>query len=214
MDEIKAEIDALDLYLREGVYLPNVHPIVYEIAPHLTSKRIFLQDGDALVYPYQGLIEILQYLNKKFPWLERIATYATPQDLLRRSVEELKALRAKQCKALKLVQRCQLLVYYYGKIITKDKSLDGKGHIIYDDQDFPLWIEYYGGENGHIMVHYKGETVLEAVGESVDDMELRIYKPGKWIGRVIELTKPIEKDLEEYIRRDLLWELNKWTPIE
>ncbi|MBT4512356.1 MAG: radical SAM protein [Chloroflexi bacterium] len=93
VEEIKEEIDALDLYLREGVCLPHIHPVVYQVASHLTTKRVFLQDGDALVYPYPKLVEVLQYLNVKFPWLEKIAAYATPQDLLRRSVEELKVLK-------------------------------------------------------------------------------------------------------------------------
>ncbi|MBM3133279.1 MAG: radical SAM protein, partial [Chloroflexi bacterium] len=56
-------------------------------------KKVFLQDGDALVYPYPQLAEALEYLNAKFPWIERVAAYSTPQDLLRRSVEELKVLK-------------------------------------------------------------------------------------------------------------------------
>ena len=93
IEEVKAEIDALHLYVRSGIRLTDVHPIVYEVAPNLGSKRIFLQDSDALVYPYPKLREILQYLNKKFPDLERISAYATPQDLLRRNAEELKVLK-------------------------------------------------------------------------------------------------------------------------
>jgi radical SAM superfamily enzyme YgiQ (UPF0313 family) len=38
-------------------------------------------------------MEALQYLGQKFPYIERIASYATPQDILRRSVDELKALK-------------------------------------------------------------------------------------------------------------------------
>lgn len=90
--EVKQEIDALQMALR-GVYLPNVDPVIYELAPQMASKRVFLQDGDALVYPYPQLVEVLEYLNAQFPWIERIASYATPQDLLRRSVEELRRLK-------------------------------------------------------------------------------------------------------------------------
>lgn len=93
LTEVKQEIDALQMALK-GVYLPNVDPIIYELAPQLASKRVFLQDGDALVYPYPQLVEALEYLNARFPWIERVAAYATPQDLLRRSVEELKRLKA------------------------------------------------------------------------------------------------------------------------
>ncbi|MFP3975935.1 MAG: B12-binding domain-containing radical SAM protein [Dehalococcoidia bacterium] len=93
VEDVKAEIDALALYLRNGVRTPGVHPIVYELAPYMESKRVFLQDADALVYPHEKMVEVLQYLNYKFPDLERVAAYATPQDLLRRSVDQLKALR-------------------------------------------------------------------------------------------------------------------------
>ena len=67
--------------------------VVYAIAQDWDGKRIFLQDGDALIYPFPKLREVLQYLNEKLPSVERIGTYATPQDILRRSLDELKELR-------------------------------------------------------------------------------------------------------------------------
>jgi radical SAM superfamily enzyme YgiQ (UPF0313 family) len=39
------------------------------------------------------LREVLQHVNEKLPGVERIGTYATPQDILRRSKDELKELR-------------------------------------------------------------------------------------------------------------------------
>lgn len=67
--------------------------IVYYILQEWDGRKVFLQDGDALVYPYPKLLSALQYLNQKFPNIQRIASYATPQDILRRSVAELKALK-------------------------------------------------------------------------------------------------------------------------
>ncbi len=93
VEGVKDEIDALAQYLQSGLIRRDIHPIVYALAPQLSSKRVFLQDGDALAYPYAKLVEVLEYLNEKFPWLERIAAYSTPQDLLRRSIEELKTLK-------------------------------------------------------------------------------------------------------------------------
>jgi radical SAM superfamily enzyme YgiQ (UPF0313 family) len=90
---IKSEIDALALFTESRIRLPNIPKIVYAIAQDWDGKRIFLQDGDALVYPFPKLREVLQYLNEKLPHVERIGTYATPQDILRRSVDELKELR-------------------------------------------------------------------------------------------------------------------------
>lgn len=90
IEEVKKEIDALALSLKHGVYLPSI-----PISPlnYWDGKRVFLQDGDALVYPLPKLKEALQYLNGRLPFLERIATYGTPQDILRRSVSQLKILR-------------------------------------------------------------------------------------------------------------------------
>ena len=93
LPEIKQEIDALALYVGHGVRLSNVAPIVYVIAHSWDGKRIFLQDGDALAYPFGWLVEVLEHLNRRFPELERIASYATPQDILRRAPEELKRLK-------------------------------------------------------------------------------------------------------------------------
>ncbi len=93
LDEVKKEIDALSVCMERGIYLPTVPDIVYFIARQWDGKRVFLQDSDALVYPFPKLKEALQYLNEKFPKLERIATYATPQDILRRSPSELADLK-------------------------------------------------------------------------------------------------------------------------
>ncbi len=93
IDEVKREIDALALYTMSGIRLPGIPDIVYVIARDWDGKRIFLQDGDALVYPFPRLKETLEYLNEKFPKLERIGIYATAQDILRRSLDELKSLK-------------------------------------------------------------------------------------------------------------------------
>ncbi|MFA5066074.1 MAG: radical SAM protein [Dehalococcoidia bacterium] len=93
LQDVKSEIDAMSIYMNSRVALPGQPDIVYAILRRWDGKRVFLQDGDALVYPYPGLVEALQYLNVKFPSLERIASYATPQDVLRRSAAELKALK-------------------------------------------------------------------------------------------------------------------------
>jgi radical SAM superfamily enzyme YgiQ (UPF0313 family) len=93
LDEVKQEIDAMSLYMNQRMWVAGMPDIVYEILADWNGKRVFLQDGDALVYPYPKLIEALKYLNQKFSAIERIASYATPQDILRRSLKELKSLK-------------------------------------------------------------------------------------------------------------------------
>lgn len=55
--------------------------------------RIFLADGDALVMKTEDLLEVIGYARECFPKAERISSYGTPKDVLRKSEEELRALR-------------------------------------------------------------------------------------------------------------------------
>jgi radical SAM superfamily enzyme YgiQ (UPF0313 family) len=55
-------------------------------------RRVFLEEGDALIYPQRRLVDVLEYLNKKFPHKEKVGTYATPQSALIKSVDELREL--------------------------------------------------------------------------------------------------------------------------
>jgi radical SAM superfamily enzyme YgiQ (UPF0313 family) len=118
IDDVKSEIDALAAFMRSGIQLSNVSKVVYAVAQRWNGKKVFLQDGDALVYPFPKLKEVLQYLNEKLPSVERIGTYATPQDILRRSSEELKELR-----------RLKLGIFYTGLESGDDELLQkiGKG---------------------------------------------------------------------------------------
>ena len=103
VEDVEKEIDALSVFVRQGVRVPGIPDIVYLLARGWDGKRVFLQDGDALVYPYARLVEVLEHLNEIFPNLERVAAYATDQDILRRSPEELTELR-----------RLKLDIFYLG----------------------------------------------------------------------------------------------------
>jgi radical SAM superfamily enzyme YgiQ (UPF0313 family) len=118
VEDVKKEIDALALFTRKGIRLSGVSNVVYDIAQGWDGKMVFLQDADALVYPFPKLKEVLQYLNEKLPSIERIGIYATPQDILRRRVDELKELK-----------RLKLGIIYMGLETGDDELLQkiGKG---------------------------------------------------------------------------------------
>ena len=82
--DIAAEIEAI----------PEGHRSQYQ--------RIFLADGDALVYPQAGLIEILDLLNVKFPNLTRVGVYASPKSLTTKKVEEMEQLKSRKLRILYL----------------------------------------------------------------------------------------------------------------
>ncbi len=64
------------------------------------ARRVFLADGDALVLPTDDLLRILDKLDAAFPELARVSIYATPINLLRKSVDELAALKARKLTLL------------------------------------------------------------------------------------------------------------------
>lgn len=93
LEDVKKEIDAVALYAERGIFIPGMPDIVYAISQNWDGKTIFLQDGDALVYPLPGLKTALEHINQKLPFVKRVAAYATAQDILRISSSDLKELR-------------------------------------------------------------------------------------------------------------------------
>jgi hypothetical protein len=79
--------------------------IIEEIAgiPEIYRKavnRVFLADGDALVYPYEGLVSILDALSARFPRLARVGAYASPASLKTKNPQQLETLREKRLRIL------------------------------------------------------------------------------------------------------------------
>lgn len=56
-------------------------------------KKVFLADGDALILKTEDLVRILKHIKAELPSCERIGIYATPQDINRKSLDELKTLK-------------------------------------------------------------------------------------------------------------------------
>jgi radical SAM superfamily enzyme YgiQ (UPF0313 family) len=82
VDEILAEVSDIPAHYRQRV------------------DRIFLADGDAIVYPLAGLVRILDGLSAAFPSLTRVGAYASPRSLTTKSADELELLREKRLRIL------------------------------------------------------------------------------------------------------------------
>lgn len=76
--DIENEIDQLKLYFERLKVRPS---------------RFFLCDGDALGASQKLLVGVLKKLNNSFPWIERVGIYATAQNMLDKSLEQLVELR-------------------------------------------------------------------------------------------------------------------------
>ncbi len=65
-----------------------------EVAPYGPFRKVFLADGDALIIPQPKLVALLEYLIQKLPGLRRVGIYGNAKSILRKTVEELRALKA------------------------------------------------------------------------------------------------------------------------
>ncbi|MGB0989702.1 MAG: radical SAM protein [Halarcobacter sp.] len=107
LDEIFKDIDSMSIYSDE--------------------RRVFLADGDALACETSFLVEVLTYLKKSFPKLQRVSSYASPYNLLQKSQEELNLLRE---HGLSLVyygieSGNHELLKYVNKPMNPDKMAEG-----------------------------------------------------------------------------------------
>ncbi len=57
------------------------------------QRRLFLCDGDALIIPQTRLLNILQAIRERLPWVTRVGTYANAKSLQMKSLEELQILK-------------------------------------------------------------------------------------------------------------------------
>lgn len=89
--------------------------------------KIFLADGDALIIPTPKLLEILDYINEKFPENERISLYASPKSILLKTPEELEEIRKRGVKLIYigLESGDDEVLQEIKKGVTSDKILEG-----------------------------------------------------------------------------------------
>ena len=116
VEEVKKDIDTVQEIVSEVKALSWMHGFAGEItaplvnlllqkAPHYPEgfrsvalwlygggKTVFLQDANSLVLKTDQLVEILNYLKKTFPSIERITTYARAKTVSKKTVEELRDL--------------------------------------------------------------------------------------------------------------------------
>ncbi len=66
------------------------------------ARKIFLADGDPMAAPTDYLLKVLDLMNRRFPTLERISTYAGPTNLMAKTPEELGMLKERKLDLLYL----------------------------------------------------------------------------------------------------------------
>jgi len=66
------------------------------------ARKIFLADGDPMAAPTDYLVKVLDLMNRRFPSLERISTYAGPTNLMAKTPQELGMLKERKLDLLYL----------------------------------------------------------------------------------------------------------------
>lgn len=89
-------------------------------------ERIFLADGDALILPMDYLLTVLDYIRDHFPECERVSAYASTKALMRKSDDELKALREHglQMVYVGLETGLEPLLKKYDKGVTAEEIIE------------------------------------------------------------------------------------------
>ena len=86
-----------NMYKAKKFHVHTVEEVIGDLseARRMSSyvDRIFLADGDALVYRTQDLVTILDAIKRIYPECTRVTSYATPRSLLLKTDAELKLLR-------------------------------------------------------------------------------------------------------------------------
>lgn len=67
--------------------------IRYAAAHFQFLRRLFITDGDALILPQPRLLEILAKIRRHLPWIQRVGLYGNAKSILRKSPNDLAALR-------------------------------------------------------------------------------------------------------------------------
>ena len=130
-------------------------------------SRVFFADGDALVVKTELLLELLAYVHKNFPYVERITSYGTAKDVLAKSEEDLKALAAAGLE----------MVYIGAESAIKSAELINQMNPEYASF---LTLRLYEGTQMNEEVK-RGEMELITPDEIVEEMELfltHIDSPG------------------------------------
>lgn len=104
------------MYKSKKYQVRNIEDIFKEIDiladMYPAANKVFLADGDALSLSTDYLVKVLHYLKRSFPKLSRVSVYATAQNVLEKSEEE-----------LSLLYENKLNLIYYGIETGNDELL-------------------------------------------------------------------------------------------
>ncbi len=191
--------------MEEEPSLSNSHGLVMVINwLNSGGKTAFLQDGNSLVMKTDKLVDVLTYLRKTFPTLERVTTYARSKSLARKELDELKKIKEAGLDRLHVGLETgddELLTKIKKGVTSEEQIIGGKKAMAAGFQLSEYWMPGLGGKKmwqqhakntarvmNEINPHYiRSRPFFPSPGSPL----LEEYESGK-----LELLSPVET-LEE-----------------
>ncbi|MDI6753373.1 MAG: radical SAM protein [Thermodesulfobacteriota bacterium] len=115
------------LFNRPGPYGHAFQSIIGWL--YFGGTQVFLQDANSLMANTPDLVEIIKYLKEKFPSIQRITSYARARTLAKKSVSELKEIRASGLSRIHIGMETgydPLLQYMKKGVTAKEQIQAGK----------------------------------------------------------------------------------------
>lgn len=144
-------------------------------------RTVFLQDANSLIMNTQDLVEILRHLKERFPFIERVTSYARAKTVSKKSPEELSELRAAGLTRLHIGMEsgCDDVLELISKGVTAEEHiLAGRKAM---DAGFDL-SEYYmpglGGERFSRENALESARVLSAINPTFIRLRSTVPLPG------------------------------------
>jgi len=160
------------------------------------ANKVFLADGDALALPRDHLAKLLRLLKTSFPRLSRVSLYATAQNFLEKSIDELKELRAGG-----------LSLAYFGIETGNDELLRKIDKGVNVDQ---MVEALHRAHEANIKI---SATVILGIGGEEYSKE-HIYDTAKMINAVpITYLSTLQLGLEEGAKERFLKAFDSFTPL-
>ncbi|MDD2830345.1 MAG: radical SAM protein [Sulfuricurvum sp.] len=160
------------------------------------ANKVFLADGDALALPTDHLAKLLRLLKTSFPRLSRVSLYATAQNFLEKSIDELKELRAGG-----------LSLAYFGIETGNDELLSKIDKEVNADQMIEALRRAH---EANIKI---SATVILGIGGEEYSKE-HIYDTAKMINAVpITYLSTLQLGLEEGAKERFLKAFDSFTPL-
>ncbi len=149
---------------------------------------VFLQDADAMVLRTDQLVDILNHLRKAFPTINRVTSYARAKTISRKSLDELKALRAAGLNRIHtgMESGSDVLLSLFKKGVTREEQIRAGRNVVAAGIELS---EYFmpglGGREMSEIHAVESAAVLNAVNPTFIRLRSTIPVPGTPLHRMM-----------------------------